>query len=90
MGDHPEREIVHRDLDTDGENPATAIATVVADLEDVEPTALATMYGCIDGVLDHLFSDPPAPEAQLSIEFSYEGYRIKVEQDGTATFVKIG
>jgi hypothetical protein len=43
---------------------------------------MATMYGCVDGVLDDLFSDPPADEARMRIEFSYEGYRISVEQDG--------
>lgn len=48
------------------------------------------MYGCVDGILDNLFSKQPAPEAQTEVEFSYEDYRITIEQDGTAKFVKTG
>jgi len=46
------------------------------------------MYDCIDGMLDELFSNPPAPESQMEVEFSYETYRITVEQNGAAKFVK--
>lgn len=42
-----------------------------------------------DDHADEIFSNPPAPEAQIRITFSYEGYRVTVEQDGTAKFVAI-
>lgn len=51
-------------------------------------TELSTMYDCVDGILDDLFSDPPSPSAKMMIEFSYEGYRITVEQDGLVEFVR--
>lgn len=83
-----EADIVHRTLETNGSAPAIQIAEAVADLEETEPTELPTLYDCIDGMLSDLFSDPPAPEAQMTVEFSYAGYRITVEQDGTVKFVK--
>jgi len=90
MSEQPEREIIHRELDTDGEKPAIQLAQAVAEIEEKDMTELPTMYNCVDGVLNHLFSNPPSPEAQMEIEFSYETYRISVEQNGTATFVKTG
>lgn len=88
MNEFNETEMLHRELDIDRENPAPQIAETVADIEDTSITELATMYGCIDGVLDQIFSNPPSPEAQIEVTFSYEGYRISVEQNGHAQFVK--
>ncbi|MWV65441.1 hypothetical protein GRS48_11520 [Halorubrum sp. JWXQ-INN 858] len=82
-------EIVHRELDTDGEETAATIAEVVADLEGTPITELPTVYDCIDGMLSNLYSNPPAPEAQMTVEFTYSGYRITVEQSGTAKFVHV-
>ncbi len=89
MDDGHDDEIVQRELDTDAENPAMAVVEVVADLEGTDATELATAWGCIDDVLDAVFSNPPAPEAQVQVTFSYEGYRITVEQNGRATFVEM-
>ncbi|WP_226004146.1 HalOD1 output domain-containing protein [Natrinema salinisoli] len=88
MSDHTERKIVHRELDTAAENPIISLINAIADIEDTDTTELPTMYDCVDGMLDELFSNPPAPESQMVVEFSYETYRITVEQDGTAKFVK--
>lgn len=88
MDNRPEGEVVHRELDTDRDDPAVAIAEIVADLEGKDERELATIWGCIDDVLDHVFSNPPSPEAQIRIAFSYEGYRIAVEQDGSVRLVE--
>lgn len=88
MADDSRSEIVHRELDTEREQPAIAIVEIVAELKGREVDELATMWGCMDGVLDHVFSDPPSPEAQVEIAFSYEGYRITVDQDGMATVIE--
>lgn len=77
-----------RRLDTDAENPGVEVVKAVADLEGVHPTELAAAYDCVDGVLDHLFSNPPSPEAGMRVQFNYEGYRITVEQEGSATFAE--
>ncbi|WP_049894469.1 HalOD1 output domain-containing protein [Salinarchaeum sp. Harcht-Bsk1] len=89
MDSDTDDQIVHRGLDTDVEEPAVRISEHVGDLEDRDPTSLATMHDCVDGVLDHIFSTPPSPEAQIEITFSYEGYRITVEQNGHARFVDL-
>lgn len=88
MSESPEEEIIHRQIDTNTDDPAVALAEEVAEIENTDPTTLPTMYQCIDGILDNLFAKPPAPEAQLRVEFSYDRYRITVEQDGSATFMK--
>jgi hypothetical protein len=82
-------EIIHRKLDTDTENPGVAVAEAVADIEGRDATELTSTYKCADDVLNNLFSNPPDPEAQMEITFSYEGYRITVEQNGSAEFVRL-
>lgn len=88
MSDGPENETIRREFDTDGENPAVQVAEAIADLEGKEPIELATIYDCIGGMLDELFSEPPSPETRMKVEFNYERYRITVEQNGRAEFVK--
>lgn len=90
MGDDQGRSIVHRELDTGQEEPATQIAEIVAELDGVSAKDLKPTYRRIDDTLEHIFSNPPSPEAQLEVIFSYESYRITVEQSGHATFVKVG
>jgi hypothetical protein len=81
--------IVHREFDTDRPDPEVDVASVIADIEDREVTSLPSMYDCVDDIINDLFSDPPAPEAQMQVTFTYEGYRVTINQDGTATFLKI-
>lgn len=88
MEEDPEPSIVRRRLSTDDGNPGPRIAEVVSEIEDREMTEMATMYGCVDGMLDNLFSDPPDEAAQMRVEFSYEGYRITVDQDGLVEFFR--
>ena len=89
MTDRLDRHTFSRQLDTEGENPSEQVAQAVADIEGTDATELSTMYARLNGVLDDIFSDPPAPEANLLVEFDFEGYRITVEQDGTATFEEL-
>ncbi|WP_178918348.1 HalOD1 output domain-containing protein [Natronomonas gomsonensis] len=88
MVNHDE-EIVRRELDKDRDSPAMGVAENLAELEGKSIEELETTWDCVDGVLDHIFSNPPSPEAQLTITFTYEGYRITVEQNGRAEFVKV-
>ena len=90
MDDDPDSEMIYRQIDTDAENPAVEIAELIAEFEGKDATDLTTIYERVGDVLDNIFAEPPAPDAQLAVEFTYEGYRITVEQDGTATFVATG
>ncbi|OYR52675.1 HalOD1 output domain-containing protein [Halorubrum sp. Ea8] len=89
MSDTVDDEIVHRELETDRQEPVAQIVEVVAELEGDRQDDLTPGYKQVDHILQHVFSDPPVPEAQVKITFSYEGYRITVEQYGKAQFVKL-
>lgn len=86
--------IVHREL-FEGDEPDSTdepeidIAKIVADLEGEEATDISSLYNTIDHVVEHLYSNPPPIEAQAELEFTFEGYRIELSQDGKATFMKI-
>jgi hypothetical protein len=91
MPDRPrnsDRNVVRRTFDIDEADPNVSVARTVAELEGTDTEELTPLYDCIDHVLEHIFSNPPIPAAKTEISFSYEGYRITVEQDGSATFVK--
>ncbi|MFC6767338.1 HalOD1 output domain-containing protein [Natrinema soli] len=77
--------VIRRQLDTNQEDPAAQLVEVIADIDDVEPMELAPIYYRIDGLITGLFSSPSPLEANAHVAFSYEGYRIRVHQDGTVT-----
>lgn len=89
MDETPNDEIIQRQLQTNEEEPAVQVAKIVAELEGATADRLEPTYIQIDHMLDHLFSNPPASEAQVEITFTYEGYRITVEQSGRAQFLKV-
>ncbi|PSQ27796.1 hypothetical protein BRD03_06160 [Halobacteriales archaeon QS_9_68_17] len=89
MTDSRDDEIVHRELDTDREEPAITIVEVVADLKGTPAEELPPAYDCINGMLLNLYSNPPKPGAQMTVEFTYSDYRITVEQSGAAEFVHV-
>lgn len=64
------------------------MADAIAAVDGKEMTDLTRMYDRVDGILDNLFSGPPSSQAQMQVTFTYESYRITIEQDGTAKLVK--
>ena len=88
MADAPIDEILHRQIDTDRETPVVAIAEIVSEIENVPHEELTTTYEHLDHILQELFSNPPVPEAQVEVSFTYEGYRVKVEQDGHVQLIR--
>lgn len=83
------RAITRREFDTEEDNPRQQVIQTVADLKDVEQNELQPFYNEVDHIVDNLYQNPPAAQAQVIIEFSYEGYRIKLRQDGSATFIPV-
>lgn len=71
-------------LDTGGDAPAIQLVGLVADLEDADPMELDPLYSQIDDLLNALFDSPPAAAADAELEFTYEEYRIRLDQNGTA------
>ena len=89
-GEHGgEGAIVHRTLDVHGDDPEVDLAAKIAELEGRESLDLPAMYDTIDHLIEYLFSNPPPSEAQARLEFTYEGYRISVDQDGHAMLLKV-
>lgn len=88
-GDDEEMAATHWEFNVDREEPEIDLVEVVAELEGQDSTDLLPIYTTIDHLIETLFSEPPAAEAQAVIQFSYEGYRINLNQDGHATFMKI-
>lgn len=84
-----DEELVHRELRTDQDNPSAEIAEIVAELKGTEMEQLPTAYEVLNDILSHLFQNPPASEAQAQITFSYDEFRITVEQNGEAKFVQV-
>jgi hypothetical protein len=82
MGDDHGTGPVHREMDADGEEPTLQLVEIVADVEGKDPQELPPTYDHIDHVIDHIFTNPPVPEANVEISFDYEGYRITVDQKG--------
>lgn len=87
--DDPEQDIIHREFDPNDCTPKTDGVEVIAELKETEPAALSPLYTMIDDIISNIFGDPPAPEAQVEITFTYEGYRITIHQDGKAAFRKV-
>lgn len=89
MDDRPDRDVIRRHLDTTAAEPSARLAELVGELKEKDVTDMKPMWACADHVLDHLFSNPPSPEAQMKVEFLYEGYHITVEQNGSVQLVQV-
>lgn len=88
-GDGDEMAATHFEFDVDRENPEVNVAAVTAELEGRDVDDLPPLYEAVDHLIEQLYATPPSAAAQVRMEFTYEGYRIVLNQDGFATFMKI-
>lgn len=80
----------HRIIDAPADAaPAVEIVKTITDLEETDPTSLAPVWECIDDALTPVCSNSLPSDTDLEVTFNYEGYRITVEQNGTAQFVPL-
>lgn len=78
----------HRNLfEKTDEDPATELVTIVGELKGVAENELDPLYSWADSLISDLYSSPPPADAQAIVEFTYEGYRITLYQDGHAVFM---
>ena len=83
-----ESQVHHQDLfDADDSDPCRRLVETVAELKNADPKELRPLYTWVDGLVTDLYSSPPPADAQAVVEFSYEGYRITLYQDGHAVFM---
>ncbi|MFB6175539.1 MAG: HalOD1 output domain-containing protein [Halobaculum sp.] len=71
------------------DDPTVVVVNEIAELERRAVESMPVLYDTINDLLDHIWTNPPAPEAQVTIEFTYAGYRITLHQDGSARFLKL-
>ena len=77
----------HRSLFGQGdEDPSEKLIETVAELKGVEERELQPLYSWADDLVGELYTSPPPAEAQTVVEFSYEGFRVTLYQDGHAVF----
>ena len=75
--------VTRRTLDTSRDAPAIGLVEIVAELEETDAMELTPIYDRADDLVDDLFGTPPGSDADVTLEFTYQGYRIVVQQDGT-------
>ena len=81
--------IYHWKVTPDVEEANQSLLRLVADLENCEVTDLPPLYDRVDHLAEHLFNSPPPPEAQAELEFSYVGYRIRIDQSENVSLEKL-
>lgn len=60
---------------------ATTVALAVAEVDDVDPTAMEPLYGAVDpGLLERLTDG--GRQLTGDVMFTYRGYRVTVDSDG--------
>lgn len=87
--DEAEMAATQWELDVDEDDPEVDIVEIVSRLEGKPVESLPPVYNTVDSMIAKLFSDPPPAEAQAMIQFTYEGYRIDIQQSGNATFMDV-
>lgn len=83
-----ETNVHHRRLfESSDDDPANELVDVVAELKGADQSDLDPLYEWADSLVGDLYDSPPPASAQSIVEFSYEGYRITLYQDGHAVFM---
>lgn len=83
-----EANVHHRSIfDRPKSGPGSELVSIVADLKGVDQSDLDPLYDWADDLISDLYSSPPPADAQAIIEFTYEGYRITLYQDGHAVLM---
>ncbi|MBX0285642.1 hypothetical protein EGH22_04850 [Halomicroarcula sp. F28] len=81
--------MVRREIAPDPETAEYDLLEILADVEGCEIEALPALYNEVEHVVETLFRTPPSPAAQMSISFSYAGYRITLDRSGTVQLVDV-
>lgn len=87
--DGDNEEIINWSFDVGHDYPSVEVVDVIAEIEGQNSSEMPAIYDTIGQLIEDLFSDPPSPDAEAVLQFSYEGYRITLDQDGHATFREV-
>jgi hypothetical protein len=81
--------VVYGEIEPDSTTAEYDLLEIIAELENTSIEELPSLYTQVDHFVETLFENPPSPESQTEITFSYAGYRITVTQDGTVKLVPV-
>ena len=76
-------------IEPNSESAEYELLAIVAELGDTDIESLPSFYEQAGHFVEMIFQNPPAPEAQMEISFSYAGYRIRITQLGQVTILKV-
>ena len=88
-GDDRDDRIVHRRIEPESGDADYRLLQLIAEVEGIDVTNLPPIYDRIDHLVTKMYENPPSPEAQAQLSFSYAGYRITLDQDGNVSLIKI-
>jgi hypothetical protein len=77
--------VAQRQLNADRGDQMIQLVELIADIDDVEPTEISPIYRDIDSLVSDFFGSQPPSRGDATLAFSYQGYRIHVQQDGRTT-----
>jgi hypothetical protein len=82
--------IYHRTIVPSSDEVNLELLELVAELEGAAVEDLPPFWNRMDHLLEHVYSTPPDPEAQIRLQFTYAGYRIGLDQSGHVELMKVG
>jgi len=62
---------------------------IIAEMEEKEMDELPPLYTELDDFITRLFQNPPSPESQVALSFSYAGYRVTITQQGKIELIPV-
>jgi hypothetical protein len=84
---HPE--IYKTTIPPDSETAEYDLVELIAERNGTQIDQLPPLYTQIDHMVEQLFKNPPSPEAQVELSFSYCGSRVTLTQEGQLTIVPV-
>jgi len=89
QGPTPGEYITHTWIEPDSTTAEYAFLELIAEHTGEDIETLPPLYDEVDHFLETLFTDPPSEQAQLGLEFSYCGFRIRIDQSGHVTLFQL-
>jgi hypothetical protein len=81
--------IVRRQIPPNPETSEYDLLEILAEVEGCDIEALPSLYNEVEHVVETLFKTPPSAGAQMSVSFSYAGYRITIDRSGAVKLVPV-
>lgn len=82
--------ITHTQIEPDSTTSEYSFLELIAERRGVDIETLPPLYDEVDHFLETLFTDPPSKQAQIELEFTYCGFRIRIDQSGHVMLLELG